>query len=113
MNRNEGITPYELSVFFGVFVLLQFWNLFNARCLGLNNSAFSGIWENKGLITIASIICIGQILIIQFGGIIFRTVPISLKDWILIILGTSVVLLIGELVRFSRRFQSNQVKVNS
>ncbi len=113
LEGNNEVNPYELSVFFAVFVLLQFWNLFNARCLGLNNTAFSGLLENKGLVTIALIIAMGQILIIQFGGVIFRTIPISLTNWMEIILGTSVVLIIGELVRFSRRFQNNEAEIKS
>ena len=94
---------YELSVFFAVFVLLQFWNLFNARCLGLNQSAFQGLGENKSFVAIASTIFLGQILIVQFGGTIFRTVPLTLRDWLIIILGTSIVLWLGELQRYLRR----------
>jgi P-type Ca2+ transporter type 2C len=60
--------PYYLSLFFTVFVLLQFWNLFNARCLGLNRSAFAGIWANRGFLLIAAAIFVGQVLIVQLGG---------------------------------------------
>ncbi|MGH2412572.1 MAG: cation-translocating P-type ATPase, partial [Microcystaceae cyanobacterium] len=102
--RQDGeINNYELSVFFAVFVLLQFWNLFNARCLGLTQSAGTGLLKNKAFIAIAATIFIGQILIIQFGGNLFRTVPLSLQDWILIITGTSTVLWLGELWRLIKR----------
>ncbi len=103
IGRDGKISVYELSLFFTVFVMLQFWNLFNARCLGLNQSAFSGLCKNKAFIGIATTILIGQILIIQFGGSIFRTVPLSLKDWISISLITSIVLWFGELWRLLKR----------
>ncbi len=106
--QKEGVTAYELSVFFTVFVLLQFWNLFNARCLGLSHSAFQGLSENKGFLLIASAIFIGQILIVQFGGSVFRTVPLTLKDWIIITLATSTVLWVGELARFVRRTKQSE-----
>ncbi|RJR44330.1 MAG: calcium-translocating P-type ATPase, PMCA-type [Deltaproteobacteria bacterium] len=99
-------TIYQLTTFFTVFVMLNFWNLFNARCLGRTHSACAGIFQNKGFIIIASAIFIGQVLMVQFGGSFFRTVPLSLKDWVIIIGGTSVVLWIGEMVRLVRRFKS-------
>ncbi|OYD92114.1 calcium-translocating P-type ATPase, PMCA-type [Nostoc sp. 'Peltigera membranacea cyanobiont' 210A] len=105
IRRDGEITPYELSVFFGVFVMLQFWNLFNARCLGLKQSAFKGLSKNKGFVAIAITIFVGQILIIQFGGNVFRTVPLSFVDWISVIVGTSTVLFIGELWRFIMRLK--------
>ena len=103
INLDVPADVYKLSVFFSVFVMLQIWNLFNARCLGLTTSAFHRLFENKGFIIIFSIIFIGQILMVQFGGNIFRTVPLSLTHWLIIIAGTSVVLWVGELSRlFSR-----------
>jgi Ca2+-transporting ATPase len=103
LRQDGGITIYELSIFFAVFVLLQFWNLFNARCLGLTQSALSGIFDNKAFVAIASTILIGQILIIQFGGNIFRTVPLSISDWLWIISSTSIILWIGEIYRYFQR----------
>ncbi|MEM9543614.1 MAG: calcium-translocating P-type ATPase, PMCA-type [Cyanobacteria bacterium P01_E01_bin.42] len=96
LQKDGSIDAYELSVFFAVFVFIQFWNLFNARCLGLTQSAFKGVWQNKGFVAIAAAICIGQILIIQFGGEVFRTVPLSVRDWVAIVGCTSIVLWIGE-----------------
>lgn len=102
--KKDGITDYKLSVFFTVFVMLQFWNLFNARCLGRTSSAFSGLLANKGFLIIATAIFVGQVLIIELGGKAFRTEPLTLRDWILIVGGTSIVLWIGELRRlFGRR----------
>ncbi len=96
------VTDYELSLFYATFIMLQFWNLFNARILGLDMSAFKGIGENKQFVGIAAAILIGTILIIQFGGDIFRTTPLSLIDWLLVIGLTSPVLLLGEFLRYSR-----------
>ena len=98
-----GMSRYELSVFFSVFVMLQFWNLGNARRLGSSSSAFHELGRNKMFLAIASAILLGQILIVQFGGEVFRTVPLSLRDWISILAGTSTVLWAGELRRFLLR----------
>jgi len=103
LGRDGEMSPRELSVFFAVFVLIQFWNLFNARCLGLNQSAFKGLWSNKGFVAIAATIFFGQILIVQLGGTVFRTVPLSWQDWSAIVGATSVVLWVGELWRLRRR----------
>ncbi len=103
MGSDRQVTPYELSVFFAVFVFLQFWNLFNARCWGLDRFACSGLFKNKGFVAIAATIFIGQILIIQFGTKVFRTVPLSLRDWIIIIAATSLVLWLEEFWRWLKR----------
>lgn len=121
-NRNNAISVYELSVFFTIFVMLQFWNMFNARTLGGDKSAFYKLKENKSFLIIALIILFLQIVIIETGngfcktepvslnegGGFFRTVPISLKDWGMIIFSTSLVLWIGELVRFIRRRKNSR-----
>ncbi|MDB9313213.1 calcium-translocating P-type ATPase, PMCA-type [Spirulina sp. CS-785/01] len=105
LGHDGRIEDYELSVFFAVFVLLQFWNLFNARCLGLKQSAFQGLYQNKAFMGIAALILVGQILIIQFGREVFRTVPLSGADWLKIILGTSIVLWVGEAWRWFSRLK--------
>jgi Ca2+-transporting ATPase len=105
LQRDGIITNYELSIFFAVFVFLQFWNLFNTRCFGLQQWFGKGLGKNKAFLTIVTVIFLGQIAIIQWGGKIFRTVPLSLRDWLLIIMGTSLVLWIGELWRFQGRIK--------
>lgn len=101
---NDGeISVYELSMFFTIFVMLQFWNMFNARTLGGSNSAFFKLKENRSFIFIASVILVLQIVIIEVGGGFFRTTPIALKDWGIIIGSTSLVLWVGEIVRFIQR----------
>ncbi len=78
LSKDEQPNRYH-SIFFTVFVLLQFWNMFNARCLGMTRSALAGFWNNRGFVMIALAIYVGQVLIVQFGGSLFRTVPLSLQ----------------------------------
>ncbi len=98
--HNGEISPYDLSRFFTIFVMMQFWNLFNAKTFLSGKSAFSQLNKSKGFLLVALAILVGQILIVSFGGEVFRTVPLSLKDWIIIIASTSLVLWIGELMRW-------------
>jgi Ca2+-transporting ATPase len=99
LQQGGGITPLELSIFFTTFVMLQFWNLFNARMLGRANSAFKGITQNKAFLLIAASIFMGQVLITQFGGSVFRTEPLTAMQWLAIVGATSAVLWIGEIGR--------------
>lgn len=98
MGVNTGLTPYELSLFFTIFVFLQFWNMFNARAFETGRSAFH-FKGCQGFVEIAAIILFGQILIVSFGGRFFNVVPLRIDDWIIIISFTSLVLWIGELFR--------------
>ena len=102
-NSDGVMSVRELSIFFTFFVMLQFWNLFNARCLGSNNSAFSNLSGNRSFLMIAAIILLLQIVIVQFGGEFFRTEPLTFKEWIMIIASTSLVLIVGEILRGIRR----------
>jgi Ca2+-transporting ATPase len=95
----DGLTPYELSIFFTTFVMLQFWNLFNARAFLTGKSAFN-LRGCKEFLFIAALIFFGQILIVEFGGSMFNVVPLEFDEWLGIILITSPVLLLGEGVRF-------------
>jgi Ca2+-transporting ATPase len=95
------------TIFFTLFVLLQFWNLFNARCFGRSQSAFQGLGANPSFLTIAVAIIGGQILIVQFGGEAFRTVPLNLIDWIFLLGVSSIVLLVGETIRFFQKRHQN------
>lgn len=106
VQQDGVVSSYELSAFFTIFVLLQFWNLFNARCMGSTQSAFSGMTENKGFLAIAVSILVGQVLIVQFGGDVFRMVPLNLRDWLIILGGTSLVLWVGELWRLVKRMRA-------
>ena len=101
-----SISRINLSRFFTVFVMLQFWNLFNAKAFLSGNSSFHGLHKSIGFVITAIVILAGQVLIVTFGGDVFRTVSLSLKDWIIIICSTSVVLWIGELGRILTRLRN-------
>lgn len=98
--QNDGeVQKHELSMFFTTFVMLQFWNLLNAKALGSGKSALHGIFKDRGLLGIMAMILFGQWVIVTFGGKMFRTVPLSLSEWIYIICGTSLMLWLGEVWR--------------
>ncbi|MDL2251804.1 calcium-translocating P-type ATPase, PMCA-type [Odoribacter sp. OttesenSCG-928-J03] len=103
MITNEVMTRYELSVFFTVFVMLQFWNMFNAKAFASGGSAFTHLRSCTGFLIIMPVILIGQYLIVTLGGDAFRTTPLAWMDWGIIIAGTSLVLWFGELVRVLRK----------
>ena len=100
-----GISPEELTVFFTIFVMLQWWNLFNAKSLGSSRSAFHKFLSDKGLLFVLFVILAGQWLIVEFGGKMFRTVPLDLETWIKIIAFTSPVMIIGEGIRCIKRLR--------
>lgn len=100
--EKSGLTLYESSIFFTIFVMLQFWNMFNAKAYATRESALH-FRDCGGFIVIAGIILLGQIMIINIGGQFFSVAPISLSDWIIIVVATSPVLLIGELARIIHR----------
>ena len=99
-------TPLQLTIIFTVFDMLQFWNLFNAKAWQSGRSAFSGLGRCRGLLVVLGIILVGQILIVTFGGTVFRTVPMSPVLWLVIIGLTSLTLWTGEITRlFTRRHE--------
>lgn len=93
------LSAYELSLFFTVFVMLQLWNMFNAKAYLTRKSAFATMMKSQSFMLIALVILVGQIVIVNFGGAMFNVTPISLVDWLYIIAGTSVVLIVGEIYR--------------
>ena len=101
--RVAGVSAEELTVFFTIFVMLQWWNLFNAKSLGSRRSAFHKFLSDRGLLFVLFIILAGQWLIVELGGKMFRTVPLDIETWLWIILGTSPVMIVGEIVRRIRR----------
>ena len=96
----EGnLSAYEISLFFTIFVMLQFWNMFNAKAFATGTSAFSCMWKCSGFIGIGLLIIVGQILIVSFGGEMFSVTPLSANDWWQLTLATSIVLIAGEIGR--------------
>lgn len=98
-----GMDTHHLTIFFTIFVMLQFWNLFNASVFGTNHSIFRDASHALGMLSVAGIILIGQIIIVTFGGKVFRTEPLPAIEWLYIIGATSAVLWIGELWRGIKR----------
>ena len=101
--QGTGMDDIRLTVFFTIFVMLQWWNLFNARMLGSCHSAFRRIWACRGFLFVLLFVLVGQWVIVTFGGRMFRTVPLSWQTWAAIIGGTSLVLWVGEIYRFLKR----------
>lgn len=93
------ITSYESSIFFTIFVMLQFWNMFNARAFQTGHSAFFDIKNSSGFLLIALVILVGQVIITSFGGQMFSVCPLPVLDWAVILGATSIVLWAGELKR--------------
>lgn len=105
-NLSGGMDTHHLTVFFTIFVMLQFWNLFNASVFGTNHSFFKDAGHALGMLGVALIILVGQIIIVSFGDKVFRTEPLPLSEWLYIIGGTSFVLWIGEIWRGIKRLKS-------
>ena len=101
--NDGGLSPYEHSWFFTFFVMLQFWNMFNAKAYMTGESAFKGLFTDTAFLFVCGIILLGQLLIVTFGGEMFNVVPLSAKSWGVIIISTSSVLWIGEVIRLFRR----------
>lgn len=105
-----AISVKALTIFFTAFVMIQWWNLFNAKTLGTNHSAFNELLKDPGLLLTLCIILAGQWLIVTFGGKMFRTEPLSAEEWLCIIAGTSVVLWIGEMIRGVKRLTAKRIR---
>ena len=104
-DKYNGLSAYELSLFFTIFVMLQFWNMFNAKAFMTGKSAFANISSCKGFIAIALVIFLGQILIVEIGGKMFNVTHLNPTDWLIIILCTSVVLWAGEAGKAIRKWE--------
>ena len=97
LDARDSIDLHELTLFFTTFVMMQWWNLFNAKRMGSRHSAFRRLWAATGFWTVLIATLVGQVLIVQLGGEMFRCEPLRLTEWIAIIALTSPVCLVGEL----------------
>ena len=104
MSQYNLLNIKGLTIFFTIFVMMQFWNLFNARVLGTTDSAFKGFSRSYTLWIVAGIILLGQFIIVQWGGDVFRTTPLDVETWLFVIVATSPILWIGEIYRAIKRF---------
>lgn len=110
LHTGSELSPYELSLFFTLFVLFQFWNIFNAKAFMTGHSAFHSLRNCNGFIAIAAVILLGQIIIVSLGGRMFSVVPLSLLDWLVLLVITSPILIIPDLVRQHRHHR--EIKQN-
>ncbi len=102
-DHKVGLGAYELSWFFTFFVMLQFWNMFNAKAYLTDKPALAHIGKSVGLLFVAVLILVGQYLIVTFGGEMFNVVPLSWRDWGLIVGISSLVFVVPELIRVVAR----------
>jgi Ca2+-transporting ATPase len=87
----------DLTKVFAIFMVLNWWNLFNIRVFGKNRSIFHNIGESRNFLLGSLVIFIGTIGIVQVGGEVFSTHPLSLTEWMWIFLATSPIVIIREL----------------
>jgi Ca2+-transporting ATPase len=92
-------TVVQVSLFFSIYVFFQVWNQLNCRSLTPDESGFHHVWKNPTFLTIAAIVAVGQVLIVTFGGLIFKVQPLPLLYWIGVIACTSTVLIFAEVAR--------------
>ena len=101
--RFELFTVRQATIFFTTYVFFQVWNMINCRSLTPDISGWTGIFGNPTFWLIAGLIVAGQVAIVNFGGPVFHTAPLSWTDWLCIVVGTSTVLAVGEALRFCER----------
>ena len=102
-HASEGLSAHDLSWFFSFFVMLQFWNMFNAKAFMDGRSAFADLKDSKSFLFVAALILVGQYLIVTLGGQMFNVIPLSWTDWGLIIGSSSLVLWVGEIARLIKK----------
>ena len=95
----NGLNDYEKSLFFTIFVMLQFWNMFNAKAFLTGRSAFHDLRADRGFLLVGVLILVGQFFIVSLGGQMFQVCPLAAADWGILLAATSVILWAGELKR--------------
>lgn len=96
--RWEAPTLHQLTIFFSVFIFMQFWNMLNAKAFESHHSGFTH-WKDCGeFLLIMAFIAGGQYLIVTFGGEIFRTEPLSLSEWGMVFFPTALVAVLGNMI---------------
>ena len=96
---NPNINPHEMGIFFSTFVFLQFWNMLNARTFATGKGIFNNMGSSRVFWSVMTVIFLGQIAIVQCFYNLFNCAPLSLTDWVMVILGTSPVLLLSLVVK--------------
>ncbi|GHU99052.1 calcium-translocating P-type ATPase, PMCA-type [Bacteroidia bacterium] len=99
----DGVTVYRQSMFFTLFVMLQVWNLLNARSFGSTHGPLGGLGGCRTFLLTLVLIVVGQYLIVTFGGEALRTVPLSARDWMVAVIATVPTLLLGYIARMGKK----------
>jgi len=97
------LNAHQVSIFFTTYVVFQVWNIINCRSLSAYESGLKGVFTNPTFLAVMLLILLGQIIIIQAGGSIFKVQPLGLLDWLIILAATSIVIIKAEVFRFFRR----------
>ncbi len=97
------------TFFFSAFVFLQFWNMFNAKGFETRHSVFRSFAGMREFYLILAAIAVGQVLIVEWGGEVFRTVPLTAGEWAAIVGSTSLLAVGGEIVRALRRRRTRRM----
>ncbi len=98
--KSDGeLSAYDMSSFFTIFVMLQFWNMFNAKAYMSGASAFKGLLSGGTFLLVVALILVGQWAIVTYGGVMFNVVPLTASTWVKIVVSTSLVLVVPELCR--------------
>lgn len=110
LDIKNGSTWFHLdkTEFFAIFMTINWWNLFNARVIGKNRSVFHDLFKNSKFVIGSLVILAGTILIVQIGGDVFETRPLSFNEWVIIILASSPIMIVREI--WFRLFNKNQNK---
>jgi Ca2+-transporting ATPase len=99
------LNAHQVSIFFTTYVVFQVWNIINCRSLSAYESGLKGVFANPTFLSVMILILLGQIVIIQTGGSIFKVQPLGLLDWLIILAATSVVIIKAEVSRFFQRIR--------
>lgn len=117
-----ALSGHDLGVFFSIFVLLQFWNLFNVKYFRTDRSLIQDIIDlfrkpkevmatySWGFISIVFAILVGQIFIVNYCGPVFNVAKLSTMDWLICVLLTSSIFIVPDIWRFIRNLLFNKLK---
>ena len=96
LGEANGLSPYEQTLLFSIFVWTHLWYMFNTRSFETGKSFFQ-LKMSKEFFTIVAIIFIGQIVIVEVLYDFFNCTPMKLIDWVIIVALSSLVLWAREL----------------
>ena len=105
--RNE--TKYFMTAFFSLFIFMGIFNSFNARTTRLN--LLASISKNKAFLLVISFIIIVQLLIIYYGGDLFRSYGLLPKELIVTILISMTVIPIDLLRKIVLRKKQENIEI--